>query len=118
MRDTSGPRGGGSLAMPDGRPLRVRRRGPLAAIWLALVGFLALLAVLAARLAAGQDPGLLAMKARTPRPARQVLVKRIYERVVVVHLPANAAPHGSSSSQQVSSEGAAPAPGALVTRAS
>jgi hypothetical protein len=91
---------------------------PLAAIWATLAIFLALLAVLAVRLSAGQDPGLLALKANAPLPPRHVLVKRVYERVVVVHLPPNATPHGASSSQQVSSEGGAFSAGSLVTRAS
>jgi hypothetical protein len=104
--------------MRDGHTAERRGRGPFAAIWVTLAVFLTLLAVLAVRVASGEDPALLALKARAPRPARQVLVRRIYERVVVVHLPANATQHGSSSSQQVSSEPAASSPGALVTRTS
>ena len=103
--------------MPEKRAGARRARGPFTAIWATLAVFLALLAVLAARVAAGEDPGLLALQAKAPRPARQVLVRRIYERVVVVHLPSGAAPQSASSSQQVSSEAGA-ASGAPVTRTS
>jgi len=103
--------------MPDGRSRSSRHRGPLGAIWMTLAVFLALLAVLAVRLASGDDPALLARKAKASRSASQVLVRRIYERVVVVHLPATARQPSSGSSQQISSEGAA-APAAAVTRTS
>jgi len=109
---------GGAPKTTSERTGRARGRGPLTAIWASMAVFLVLLAVLAARLAAGDDPALLARRAKAPRPARQVLVRRVYERVVVVHLPANATQRGSSSSQQVSSEAAPPAPSALVTRTS
>jgi hypothetical protein len=104
--------------MPDAGARPARRLGLLGAIWATVAVFLAVLAVLAARLASGDDPALLARKAKAPRPARQVLVRRIYERVVVVHEPASAPARGASSSQQVSSEGGGGAGGVPVTRAS
>ncbi|HEY8304357.1 MAG TPA: hypothetical protein VIG42_07190 [Solirubrobacteraceae bacterium] len=103
--------------MPEPPPSARRARGPLTVIWLTLSVFLAVLAVLAVRVASGHDPGLLALQAKTTRPAKQVLVKRIYERVVVVHLPPNAPSQSSSSSQQVSTE-AGGVSGAPVTRTS
>ena len=93
-----------------------RTRGPLTAVWITLSAFLALLAVLAVRVASGHDPGLLALAAKTPLPARQVLVKRVYERVVVVHLPPNAPPQSASSS--TSSEAGGVSGGVPVTRSS
>jgi len=104
--------------MPDGRAIERRAHGSFGAVWVTLAIFLVLVAVLAVRVSAGEDPALLALKAKAPRSARQVLVKRIYERVVVVHLPPNAPRHVSSSSQQVSSEGIAVSLGAPVTRTS
>lgn len=104
--------------MPDGRVRASRRGGPLGAIWTTLAIFLVLLAVLAVRLASGEDPALLARRARAPRPARQVLVRRIYERVVVVHLPATAKQPSGGSSQQVSSEGGGTAAAPIATRTS
>jgi hypothetical protein len=85
-------------------------------MWLTLAMFLALLAVLAARVASGHDPGLLALAAKTPLPPRQVLVKRVYERVVVVHLPPNAPPQSASSS--MSSEAGGVSGGPVATRSS
>lgn len=99
--------------MPD-RARQARGRS-LIAIWASLALFLALLAVLATRLSHGEDPALRSRAARVSRPARQVLVRRIYERVVVVHLPVNAPAQSSSSSQQVSAMAATAAP---TTRAS
>jgi hypothetical protein len=102
--------------MPE-RAAKVRRtRGPLTAVWITLSAFLALLAILAMRVASGHDPGLLALAAKTPLPARRVLVKRIYERVVVVHLPPNAPPQSASSSVRAEAGGVSGAP--VVTRAS
>ena len=77
--------------------------------------FLALLALLAVRLAAGADPALRALSTAHPHP-RQVLVRRVYERIVITHLPPSAPPQQSSSAQQVSSSGSSEA--APVTRAS
>jgi hypothetical protein len=81
------------------------RRGA-AALWSACAIFLAALAALALRAADGEDPALRARAAATPLPARRVLVRRIYERRVIVHLPATAPPHPPQSSQQVSAGGA------------
>jgi hypothetical protein len=75
-----------------------------------------LLAVLAVRVASGHDPGLLALAAKTPLPAKQVLVKRVYERVVIVHLPLNAPPQSASSS--MSSEAGGVSGGPVATRSS
>jgi hypothetical protein len=93
-----------------------RTRGSLTAVWITLSAFLALLAVLAVRVASGHDPGLLALVAKTPLPAKQVLVKRVYERVVVVHLPPNAPPQSASSS--MSSEAGGVSGGPVATRSS
>lgn len=102
--------------MPE-RAVKARRtRGPLTAVWITLSAFLALLAVLAVRVASGHDPGLLALAAKTPPPAKQVLVKRVYERVVVVHLPPNAPPQSASSS--MSSEAGGVSGGPVATRSS
>jgi hypothetical protein len=102
----------------DARPAGDRRaRGALAVIWVAAAMFLALLALLAARVATGHDPALRARAAATPWPARRVLVRRIYERRVIVHLPPTAPAQPTRASQQVSSaSGLAPSP--LVTRTS
>jgi hypothetical protein len=80
-------------------------RGALGAMWASAAIFLALLAVLATRVAAGQDPALRARAASAPLPPRRVLVRRIYERKVIVHLPASAPPQSSQASQQVSAAG-------------
>lgn len=84
---------------------RPRSRGALGAIWASAAVFLALLALLATRVAAGQDPALRARAAATPLPPRRVLVKRIYERRVIVHLPPSAPAQPTQASQQVSSAG-------------
>jgi len=88
-----------------GRPGGRRDRGALGAIWGAAVVFLALLALLAARVTAGQDPALRARVASTPLPPRRILVRRIYERKVIVHLPPSAPPQPARASQQVSAAG-------------
>jgi hypothetical protein len=82
-----------------------RSRGVLGAIWASAAVFLALLALLATRVAAGQDPALRARAAAVPLPPRRVLVKRIYERRVIIHLPPSAPPQPTQASQQVSSAG-------------
>ncbi len=79
---------------------RQLRFGAPAVVWGSMALFLALLAALAMRAAAGQDPALHARAANRPAPARRVLVRRIYERRVVVHLPAGAPPQQAQSSQQ------------------
>jgi hypothetical protein len=88
----------------DPRPAQ-RRRGALGAIWTAAAVFLAMLALLATRVATGQDPALRARAAAAPLPPRRVLVRRVYERRVIVHLPPSAPPQSSQASQQVSSAG-------------
>jgi hypothetical protein len=103
---------------PDRRPASERpRRGALAAIWTAAAVFLALLALLAVRVAAGQDPALRARSAAGPLPPRRVLVRRVYERRVIVHLAPGAPPQPTQASQQVSSAGGS-APSLPVTRTS
>jgi hypothetical protein len=79
-----------------------------------LATFLVVFTILMARLQSGVDPALTA----AAQPARHVLVKRIYERVVVVHLPPEMPAPGASSSQQVSSSGGAFSSDSLVTRTS
>jgi len=94
-----------------------RSRGALGALWTTAVVFLALLALLALRLAAGQDPALRARAAAAPLPPRRVLVRRIYERRVIVHLPPSAPAQPTQASQQVSAAGG-PTPSLPVTRTS
>jgi hypothetical protein len=94
-----------------------RSRGALGAIWGAAAIFLALLALLAMRVAAGQDPALRAHATATPVPARRVLIRRVYERRVIVHLPASVPAQPTRASQQVSSAGGS-APSPPVTRTS
>jgi hypothetical protein len=77
--------------------------------WAAAAFFLALLAVLAMRVAAGQDPALRG-RAAAGLPARQVLVRRIYERRVIIHLPPTAPPQPTRTSQQMSSAGGSVSP--------
>lgn len=85
----------------------------LAAIWTAAAVFLALLAT---RVASGQDPALRARAAATPLPPRRVLIRRVIERRVIVHLPPSAPAQPTQASQQISLAGdLAPLP---VTRAS
>jgi hypothetical protein len=104
--------------MTDRRPANERRgRGALAAIWTAAAVFLALLVLLAVRVSAGQDPALRARAAAAPLPPRRVLVRRVYERRVIVHLPPNAPAQPTQASQQVSSAGVS-APSLPVTRTS
>lgn len=82
-----------------------RSRGALGVIWGAAAIFLALLALLATRVATGQDPALRAHAAATPVPVRRVLIRRVYERRVIVHLPPSAPSQPTQASQQVSSAG-------------
>jgi hypothetical protein len=86
-------------------------------MWVALAVFLALLAVLAVRVANGQDPALRARAAATPPPPRRVLIRRIYERRVIVHLPPSAPPRSTQASQRTSVSGGSVIP-APVTRTS
>jgi len=78
--------------------------GP-AVLWGASAIFLALLAVLELRVAQGNDPALRARAAGSAPPARRVLVRRIYERRVVVVLPPNQAARGPRTAQQVGAAG-------------
>lgn len=87
--------------------MRSAGRDPVIATWATIAVFLSLLAILAWRLGAGQDPGLASHGASAARPVRRVLVRRVYERVVVVHLPLHVAARRRGSSQQVL---ASPAP--------
>lgn len=116
-----GPAGGGAGTLSRPTPARSTKRrgrghGPVVVAWSAAALFLALLALLATRVAAGQDPALRARAAAVPLPARRVLIRRVYEKRVVVHLPASAPPQASSASQQVSAGGSYSS--GLVTRTS
>jgi hypothetical protein len=103
---------------PDRRPAREpRSRGALTAIWAAAAVFLTLLALLAVRVAAGQDPALRARASAAPLPPRHVLIRRVYERKVIVHLPPSAPAQPTQASQQVSSAGGSATP-LPVTRTS
>lgn len=93
------------------------RREPVVAIWVTMAAFLVLLAVLAWRLGTGQDPALAGRRASAARPARRMLLRRVYERKVIVQLPPTAPAQPASSSQQVSG-GSAPPAYAPVTRTS
>lgn len=84
---------------------QTRRRGALGVIWTAVAVFLILVALLAERVATGQDPALRARAAAAPIPPRRVLVRRVYERRVIVHLPPSAPPQPTQASQQVSAAG-------------
>jgi hypothetical protein len=94
-----------------------RSHGAPALLWAAAAVFLALLALLAVRVAGGQDPALRARAAATPLPARRVLVRRIYERRVIVHLPPSAPVRATQASQQITAPGDV-VPALPVTRAS
>ncbi len=84
------------------RASRRRSRPMLGVAWAAAAIFLGVLALLAVRVADGKDPALRARAAATPLPPRRVLVRRIYERRVIVHLPPSAPPQPTQASQQVS----------------
>jgi hypothetical protein len=101
------------MAMTEPPPSATSRRAaaePRAAavLWAAAALFLVLLAVLAMRVSAGQDPALRAQAASAPLPARRLLIRKLYERRVIVHLPASAPPQPTQASQQVSPGGAYP----------
>jgi hypothetical protein len=113
--------------VPDRRPpsegtsprVPTRDRGhrtALAVAWAAVAIFLAVMAVLAMRVAAGGDPALRTRAVAAARPARHILIRRIYERRVIIHLPASAPAQPTQSSQQVTASGASTAP--LVTHTS
>jgi hypothetical protein len=104
-------------ALDRSAPHKARGRGVLGAIWAAAAAFLVLLALLAVRVGSGQDPALRARAAATPPPARRVLIRRVYERRVIVHLPPSAPAQPSRASQEVSSAGGSTSP-LPVTRTS
>jgi hypothetical protein len=81
---------------------RPRSVAALGAIWITLAIFMAVLGLLALQVAAGKDPALRARAAATPLPPRRVLVRKVYERRVIVHLPATAPLQPTQASQQVS----------------
>jgi hypothetical protein len=84
------------------RQARTTRGGVLAAVWTALAVFLALLSLFAMRMAGGQDPAVRA-RATATVPARRVLIRRVLERRVIVHLPPTAPLRPTQALQQVSS---------------
>jgi hypothetical protein len=95
----------------DRTPLgRARGRDAVGVLWTALAIFLIIVALLAERVGSGQDPALRARAAATPTPPRQVLLRRIYERKVIVHLPPSAPPQPTRASQQVSATGGSATP--------
>jgi hypothetical protein len=105
------------LAASAQRPRRPRSRTALGVVWASAALFLGLIALMAVRVAAGQDPALRARAAGTPLAPRRVLIRRVIEKRVIVHLPPSEPAPASGSSQQLSSFGAATFP-VPVTRAS
>jgi hypothetical protein len=102
----------------DRRPRRSPwSRGALGASWTASAAFLALLALLAVRVSSGQDPALRARAAAAPLPPRRVLIRRVYERRVIVHLPPTAPAQPTKASLQISSASGS-TPSQAVTRTS
>lgn len=92
-----------------------RNRGVLGVLWASAAIFMAVLALLATRLASGRDP---ALRAHAPAPVpHRVLIRRVYERRVIIHLPPSAPAQPTRASQQVSSAGES-APSLPVTRTS
>ena len=83
------------------------RLGVLAGVWLSLAVFLAVLALLATRMADGRDPAVLARAGATPPPARRVLIRRVLERRVIVHLPPATPLRPERAAQQLSAAGGA-----------
>lgn len=98
-----------------GAPAASQRRTAPVAGWATLATFMIVLALLALQVAAGRDPALRARAAATPPPPRRVLLRKIYEKRVIVHLPASSPPQPAQASQQVSAAGAYPM---AVTRTS
>lgn len=105
-----------SDAAPIDRQARTTRGGVLAGVWTAVALFLALLALLATRMADGQDPALRTHVAST-LPARQVLIRRVLELRVIVHLPSSAPLRPTQAAQHISPAGG-PLLSPLVTRTS
>ena len=79
-----------------------RSAAALGAIWVTLAIFMVVLGLLALQVAAGKDPALRARAATTTLPPRRVLVRKVYERRVIVHLPASSPPQPTQASQQIS----------------
>ncbi|MGC2373369.1 MAG: hypothetical protein WA484_05810 [Solirubrobacteraceae bacterium] len=108
----------GTMTDRSTNPMPAReRRGTLGAIWAATAIFLALLALLATRVATGRDPMLRAHAAAIPVTTRRILIRRVYERRVIVHLPPSAPTRPTRASQQLSAPGGY-APPLAVTRTS
>jgi hypothetical protein len=80
--------------------------GPLGVLWLSSILFLAVLALLAARMRMGEDPALQGHQTTASRPARHVLVRRVVERRVIVHVPPSEATPPTTASQQAGAAGA------------
>ena len=108
-----------------------RRLGPLPVVVAALAAFLAMLTFLAVRVRTGHDPALASNAASAPAAApRQVLVRRLIERRVVIKIkparePDDGAPaptpttaSTSSPAQSTSAPALAPAPAPVATRSS
>ena len=108
-----------------------RRLGPLPVVVAALAAFLAMLTFLAVRVRTGHDPALASNAASAPAAApRQVLVRRLVERRVVIKIkpapePDDGAPaptpttaSTSSPAQSTSAPALAPAPAPVATRSS
>jgi hypothetical protein len=75
------------MAEPSPGPARGPAFGRLGAGWGAVLLFAFVVALLAGRLAAGDDPGLLAREAAVPPRPRRILVRRFEIRRIVHHLP-------------------------------
>jgi hypothetical protein len=96
------------MTEPTPTPTPTRAASPprsvaaLGAIWVTLAIFMAVLGLLALQVAAGKDPALRARAAATPLPPRRVLVRKVYERRVIVHLPASAPAQPTQASQHLS----------------
>jgi hypothetical protein len=97
-----------------GRAATTRRRSALAVGWSTVAIFLAVLTGLALQLRSGHDPALGADTSAAPATTapRQVLVRRIVEKRVVVHVvPATSQP----GSPPAPTPAPAPAPSVVVT---
>lgn len=112
-----------------------RRLGPLPVVVAALAAFLAMLTFLAVRVRTGHDPALASNAASAPAAApRQVLVRRLIERRVVIkikpvpepddrapattHAPTPTTASTSSPAVSASAPAPAPAPAPVATRSS
>ena len=90
---------------PKPRERRGVGRAPGATLSFAAVVFTVVLVALAARVRDGQDPALRATGPPAPPPPRRVLIRRVLERRVVVHLPPHAIAPAPSASQQTGAAG-------------